>query len=90
MRIKIKLMELSIIRRETLGSGTNAVTENEVLSRFEIMDGAPVKGEVVPVRFFLASTELTPTYKNVNNRFSCKYVLNLVLIDEEDRRYFKQ
>jgi vacuolar protein sorting-associated protein 26 len=83
-------MELSIIRRETLGSGTNAVTENEVLSRFEIMDGAPVKGEVVPVRFFLASTELTPTYKNVNNRFSCKYVLNLVLIDEEDRRYFKQ
>jgi vacuolar protein sorting-associated protein 26 len=83
-------MELSIIRRETLGSGTNAVTENEVLSRFEIMDGAPVKGEVVPVRFFLASTELTPTYKNVNNRFSCKYFLNLVLIDEEDRRYFKQ
>ena len=89
VRIKIKLMELSIIRRETLGSGTNAVTENEVLSRFEIMDGAPVKGEVVPVRFFLASTELTPTYKNVNNRFSCKYVLNLVLIDEEDRRYLK-
>jgi vacuolar protein sorting-associated protein 26 len=65
------------------------VTENEVLSKFEIMDGAPVKGEVVPIRFYLASTDLTPSYKNVNNRFSCKYVLNLVLIDEEDRRYFK-
>lgn len=90
VRIKIKLMELSIIRRETVGSGQNAVTENEVLSKFEIMDGAPVKGEVVPVRFYLASTDLTPSYKNVNNRFSCKYVLNLVLIDEEDRRYFKQ
>ena len=82
-------MELSIIRRETVGSGQNAVTENEVLSKFEIMDGAPVKGEVVPIRFYLASTDLTPTYKNVNNRFNCKYVLNLVLIDEEDRRYFK-
>lgn len=54
------------------------------------MDGAPVKGECIPIRFYLASTELTPTYKNVNNRFSCKYFLNLVLIDEEDRRYFKQ
>ena len=90
VRIKIKLMELSIIRRETVGSGQNAVTENEVLSKFEIMDGAPVKGEVVPIRFYLASTDLTPSYKNVNNRFNCKYVLNLVLIDEEDRRYFKQ
>ena len=90
MRIKIKLMELSIIRRETVGSGQNAVTENEVLSKFEVMDGAPVKGEVVPIRFYLASTDLTPSYKNVNNRFNTKYVLNLVLIDEEDRRYFKQ
>jgi hypothetical protein len=29
------------------------------------------------------------TYKNVSNRFSVKYYLNLVLVDEEDRRYFK-
>eukprot|EP01052_Picozoa_sp_SAG31_P027899 SAG31_NODE_2649_length_5298_cov_3.570110_3_plen_94_part_00 len=28
--------------------------------------------------------------QNVNNKFSVKYYLNLVLIDEEDRRYFKQ
>lgn len=90
VRIKIKLMELSIIRRETVGSGKNSVTENETLSKFEIMDGAPVKGELVPVRFYLASTDLTPTYRNVNNRYSCKYLLNLVLLDEEDRRYFKQ
>jgi vacuolar protein sorting-associated protein 26 len=26
----------------------------------------------------------------VSNRFSVKYYLNLVLVDEEDRRYFKQ
>lgn len=90
VRIKIKMMELSIIRKETVGVGQNAVTENETLSKFEIMDGAPVKGEIVPVRFYLASTDLTPTYENVNNRFTCRYSLNLVLIDEQDRRYFKQ
>jgi len=83
-------MELSIIRKETVGANTNAVTEQETLSKFEIMDGAPVKGELVPVRFYLASTDLTPSYENVNNRFSCRYSLNLVLIDEQDRRYFKQ
>ena len=76
------MMELSIIRKETVGANQNAVTENETLSKFEIMDGAPVKGELVPVRFYLASTDLAPTYDNVNNRFSCRYALNLVLIDE--------
>lgn len=83
-------MELSIVRKETVGANANAVTEQETLSKFEIMDGAPVKGELVPVRFYLASTDLTPSYENVNNRFSCRYSLNLVLIDEQDRRYFKQ
>ena len=54
------------------------------------MDGGPVKGETVPIRFYLANVDLTPTYKDINNRFSTKYFLNLILVDEEDRRYFKQ
>ena len=41
-------------------------------------------------RLFLSPYDLTPTQKNVSNRFSVKYMLNLVLVDEEDRRYFKQ
>ena len=95
---------------------------------------AAVRGESIPIRLFLSSFNLSPTYKvptpthsclrshflvsrarqegvewglcalvrpvtparaadflqNVNNKFSVKYYLNLVLIDEEDRRYFKQ
>lgn len=42
------------------------------------------------VRLFLSPYDLTPTYRNINNKFSVKYFLNLVLVDEEDRRYFKQ
>ncbi len=90
VRIKIKHMELNVIRKETFGTGEKAVTESENLTKFEIMDGAPVKGECIPVRFYLASVELTPTYEHVNKRFSVRYYLNLVLVDEEDRRYFKQ
>lgn len=47
-------------------------------------------GESIPIRLFLSPYELTPTYRNINNKFSVKYYLNLVLVDEEDRRYFKQ
>ena len=52
--------------------------------------GAPIKGESVPIRLHLSKLNLTPTYRTVNNVFSVKYYINLVLIDEEDRRYFKQ
>ncbi|KAG8093238.1 hypothetical protein GUJ93_ZPchr0012g19703 [Zizania palustris] len=90
VRIKIKNMELEIRRRESTGAGSNMYVETETLAKFELMDGAPVRGESIPVRLFLTPYELTPTYRNINNKFSVKYYLNLVLVDEEDRRYFKQ
>lgn len=45
VRIKIKHMEIAIIKRETTGSGPNTFTENETIAKYEIMDGAPVKGQ---------------------------------------------
>eukprot|EP00470_Lotharella_oceanica_P001139 CAMPEP_0170177642 /NCGR_PEP_ID=MMETSP0040_2-20121228/10658_1 /TAXON_ID=641309 /ORGANISM="Lotharella oceanica, Strain CCMP622" /LENGTH=314 /DNA_ID=CAMNT_0010420343 /DNA_START=6 /DNA_END=950 /DNA_ORIENTATION=+ len=90
VRIKIKHMEIVIIRRESTGSGPNTYSESENIAKFEIMDGAPVRGESIPIRLFLSPYNLTPTMKNVHNKFTVKYYLNLVLVDEEDRRYFKQ
>jgi hypothetical protein len=40
--------------------------------------------------FLSPYTDLTPSYPNVHNKFGVRYYLNLVLVDEEDRRYFKQ
>ncbi|GBG24222.1 Vacuolar protein sorting-associated protein 26 [Hondaea fermentalgiana] len=90
VRIKIKYMELGIMRRESTGTGDNMVTDSDKLTKFEIMDGCPVRGEAIPVRLFLSDSNLTPTYENVNNQFSVRYFLNLVLVDQEERSYFKQ
>lgn len=90
VRIKIKHMELDIIRKEFTGSGSAQTSDSETLTKFEIMDGAPVRSECIPVRLYFSGFDLTPTYRNVQNKFSVKYFLNLVLVDEEDRRYFKQ
>lgn len=116
VRIKIKYMELAVLRRETSGEGValaaamsggnagpnnnlsnngdpnNICTETQTVTKYEIMDGAPVKGETIPVKLSLAgvAADLTPTYNASNNRFSVRYFLNLVLVDEDDRRYFKQ
>mmetsp|Transcript_6037 Transcript_6037/g.5957 ORF Transcript_6037/g.5957 Transcript_6037/m.5957 type:complete len:312 (-) Transcript_6037:65-1000(-) len=90
VRLKIKHMELSLIRRETVGAPPNQITDSTTVVRFEIMDGAPVKGETIPIRLFLGGFDLTPTYKDVNKKFSSRTYLSLVLIDEDARRYFKQ
>ena len=90
VRIKIKHMEIAIIKRETTGIGQNTFNENETIAKYEIMDGAPVRGESIPIRLFLAGYELTPTMKDISKKFSVRYYLNLVLVDEEERRYFKQ
>ena len=124
--------------------GPSTTTETETVAKYEIMDGAPVKGESIPIRLFLAGKsssltaadimqphvlrvslslmaspflkhlnrhitiqilvwvtayhifcfltgyDLTATMRDVNKKFSVRYFLNLVLVDEEDRRYFKQ
>lgn len=49
-----------------------------------------IPGESIPIRLFLSGYELTPTMRDINKKFSVRYYLNLVLVDEEERRYFKQ
>ena len=50
VRIKLKHMEIEIRRRETTGAGAAARNESETLAKYEIMDGAPVRGENIPIR----------------------------------------
>ena len=45
IKIKLKSLELSIIKKETFGSTGSSSSENETLAQYEIMDGGPVKGE---------------------------------------------
>ena len=47
MRLKVHTMELSIIRKELTGVGASAFSETDTLAKFELMDGLPVKAEVV-------------------------------------------
>jgi Vacuolar protein sorting-associated protein 26 len=45
VRIKIKNMELEIRRRESTGSGPKFPGYVKTLAKFELMDGAPVRGK---------------------------------------------
>jgi len=98
VRIKIKSMEIALLRREKAGNGdamrqspAKGSLDSETLGKIEVMDGCPVRNEDIPIRIFLAQFDsLTPTFSNVNNQFSTRYSLNIVIVDESGRRYFKQ
>jgi vacuolar protein sorting-associated protein 26 len=45
VRIKIKHMEIAILKKETTGNGQNIYAESETIAKYEIMDGAPVRGK---------------------------------------------
>lgn len=92
MDLDLQYGEVGIVRKEYIGSGkADDPVENETLQKFEIMDGTPIVGEVVPIRLYLKSIpRLTPSYPNVHNCFRVKYFINLVLVTGEGKRYFKQ
>ena len=48
--------------------------------RFE--DADHISGETIPIRLFLGGFDLTPTFREVNKKYSTRYYLSLVLIDE--------
>eukprot|EP01013_Petalomonas_cantuscygni_P017877 TRINITY_DN35156_c0_g1_i1.p1 TRINITY_DN35156_c0_g1~~TRINITY_DN35156_c0_g1_i1.p1 ORF type:complete len:447 (-),score=108.69 TRINITY_DN35156_c0_g1_i1:152-1492(-) len=91
VELPLSFGQVSIVKREYIGRAPAMIYETETLQRYEIMDGTPTRGEVVPIRLYLnAIPRLTPTYENVHEQFSVKYYLNLVLVTEDGKRYFKQ
>lgn len=90
VRLKIKNMEISLNKVETSGTGANVFTEKEIVTKYEIMDGCPARGESIPIRLFLKGADIIPTMRDIDKKFSLRWYINLVLLDEDDRKYFKQ
>jgi len=90
VRLPIHRMDIVLKRKETLYNGSETQIETQTMGRYEVMDGEPRRGECVPVRVFLSSFPLSPTFPDVNHRFSVKYYLSLVVADDTDRKFFKQ
>ena len=94
INFKMKSLELQLIRKETSFSKKLAYldnkTDNTLINKFEVIDGNAVSGDVIPIRMFLGGCDLSPTYINVNNLFSLRYFLKIVIIDDDDKHFFKQ
>lgn len=72
------------------GRGPARPANQRLRNRFRLITTFICYANHPPCRLSLRPYDLSPSYANVFNKFSVRYFLNLVLVDEEDRRYFKQ
>lgn len=88
VNLKIKSADLSLVRREIVG---NHITDQEVLQRYQIIDGPPQRHDTIPFKLPLRNLrDLTPSLRDVEKIGSLLYFVNLIIYDVEGRRYFKQ
>lgn len=89
IRVRLEEVVLKVLRKEIIGIGKNASVYEDVVGEFTILDGPVAKGDSIPIRIFLQSCDITPTYTNISNRASVKYFLHLHIKDEEQRTFSK-
>lgn len=82
-------MEMEVLRTE-IENNSGATPINKLIVRYEIMDGAPIKNEIIPFVFYFKPYKLGPTMINIGNKFSIQYYIKLILKDDQNRVYTKQ
>ena len=86
----IKYVGIQLLKNEVVFAENKKGREPTIIENIELIDGNPIKNDMVPFRIFLKSYNLTPTYKNINNIFSLKYYVNLIIGDYKNNTFFKQ
>ena len=82
-RIKLDYIEICIVKREIAFGEIS----DEILGKTEIVDGAVIRGEVIPFRFLLDNWSLGPTMKVDGG--AVDWIFRLVVVDNCGRKYFK-
>ncbi|OHS93061.1 Vacuolar protein sorting-associated protein 26 [Tritrichomonas foetus] len=82
-RLRIVSVAFEIIRREIDLLGKH----DSSLVNFEILDGAPVKGTLVPIRFFTGNLKLWPAPKD--DKLKVEYFIKVHALDETGAIYVK-
>ena len=84
-------MVLQIIRKENLNFLNTLSNETTLMSTFQLLDGSPDVGIEIPIRLYLSGIRnLTPSFDNIDDKFSVQYFLSIEFEDIEQRTFFRK
>lgn len=89
VNLKVKSFTVTLVAQEyTEVNGKVNRTKNRI-QQWEITDGAPVKGEIVPFRLFLHPLHLNPSCSNPEHGYSVTHFLHFTVVTMSNEKYFK-
>lgn len=90
IKLRIVHMALTLYRQETFQSDDVYIKKKTELKTIEIMDGAPCRGDHIPIRFFLGEADLWPFEDFKDSHLKVEHYVRAVLTDENDKKYYKR
>lgn len=90
IKLRIVHMALTLYRQETFQSDDFYLKKKTELKTIEIMDGAPCRGDHIPIRFFLGEANLYPFEDFSKSPLKVEHYVRAVLTDENGKKYYKR
>ncbi|EAY12276.1 Vacuolar protein sorting-associated protein 26 containing protein [Trichomonas vaginalis G3] len=90
IKLRIVHMSLTFYRVENYSSDEAYIKKKTELKTIEIMDGAPCRGDHIPIRFFLGDLDLYPYESFKASKLVVEHYLRAILIDENGKKYYKR
>jgi vacuolar protein sorting-associated protein 26 len=89
VKLKIIHMQISLCCQEDYAGG-DEIHEREILDTVEIIDGPPVRGDHIPIRFFLGNNKIWPFVPFNGSLMRVEWYLRAQITDENGKKYFKR
>ncbi|OHT06911.1 Vacuolar protein sorting-associated protein 26A [Tritrichomonas foetus] len=89
INLKVKSFTITFMAQEYTEANGRTIKNKHKIGTWEISDGAPVKGEIIPFRLFLDPLKLDPSCANPQKGYSVTHLLRFTVLTMSDERYFK-
>lgn len=89
VNLKVKLFTVALIAQEYSEINGKVNRNKNKIQSWEITDGAPVKGEIIPFRLFLHPLHLNPSCSNPQQGYSVTHFLHFTVVTMSNEKYFK-
>ncbi|OHT09776.1 Vacuolar protein sorting-associated protein 26 containing protein [Tritrichomonas foetus] len=90
--VKLRIVDISfqIQRIEAYKNGIVGSKTKFNVATIQVLDGIPVRGDLIPVRCFMPGIKAWPYPKNANANLTVTYLVRLLLVDENGKHYYKE
>lgn len=90
VKLRVVHCSISLYQNEEYQSAGKYLKKRTIVKTIEIMDGAPVRGDYIPIRFFLGDCNVWPFQSFKDSDLKVETYLRITLIDENGKKYYKR